>query len=195
MSRRGRAPGARAHPSLTQQDGRAPQPPPTKKTQASTSGSPPQLERECDQALAAAAVVTQGQVERLLRAVDVRKAAGLDGSVPRLCRGDTRPPRGQRLAKRRDTRRPGPATYRRAFLLSVVGKALERVVVAAAARGLQDRSRVSNQQLRFGPGCCTPGLLVLLPRAWRHALATALRVTHDTSRVFRRVRQQACWRR
>ena len=46
---------------------------------------PPQMDQECDQALTEV-MVTQEQVERLLRAVDVRKATGPDDISPQVLR-------------------------------------------------------------------------------------------------------------
>ncbi|KAK4327801.1 hypothetical protein Pmani_001749 [Petrolisthes manimaculis] len=131
--------------------------------------------------------VTQGKVEHLLRAVDVRKASGPDDvshcsselagpltEVFTSCIQENTWPSIWKEARvvpvHKRKSRTNPANYRPISLLSVVGKIFERIVVQTLTHHLDDESLLSNQKFGFRSGRSTSDLLMLLSRDWQDSL-------------------------
>ena len=172
---------------------------------------PPRLTQECDQLLTTVEV-TQERVERLLREVDIRKATGPDDVSPQVlrhCSSELAGPLSEvfKACVRENTwpsvwkkarvvpihkkkSRSNPANYRPISLLSVVGKVLERVVVEAITRHLEDNALLSDHQFGFRSGRSTTDLLMLLSKDWQDSLDNGLDtlvVALDIAGAFDRV--------
>ncbi len=173
--------------------------------------SPPQLDLESDQTVMTVEV-TQEQVERLLRAVDVKKATGPDNISPQVLRhcaselagplsqvfsacvgGNTWPSvwkEARVVPVHKKNSRADPVNYRPISLLSVVGKVFERIVAEVICRHLDDNNLLSNQQFGFRSGRSTSDLLLLLSKDWQDSLDEGLDtliVALDIAGAFDRV--------
>lgn len=169
---------------------------------------PTQMEQECDQVLTAV-VVTQEQVECLLRAVDIRKTTRLGNIRPQVLhhcsheqarllmavlstcvRENTWPAMWKRacvILVHRKKSKSNITKYKPISLLSVVGKIFKQTVVEAITRHLEEHSLLSNQQFGFESGCSMSDLFVLLSRDWQDSLDNSLVVALDTAGAFGRM--------
>ena len=70
--------------------------------------------------------------------------------------------------------RSDPSNYKPVFLLSVVGKVLERIVAEVTCQHLSENHLLSDKQFGFRPGRSTSDLLLLLSKDWQDALDEGL---------------------
>ena len=157
-------------------------------------------------------LVTAGQVEKLLRAVDVGKATGPDDVSPRIlkhcakelsgplttvfksCLRERQWPSIWKKARvvpvHKKGSRSAPTNYRPISLLSVVGKVLEQIVAGVICQHLSENHLLSDKQFGFRPGRSTADLLLLLSKDWQDALdggLDSLVVALDIAGAFDRV--------
>ncbi len=137
-------------------------------------------------------VITEAEVRRHLKDVNVRKASGPDGISPHLlkvCTDELATPLAliyrQCLVSRvwpsqwkearvtpvhKKKQRSEPNNYRPISLLSVVSKIFERIISEQLTRFLDEHHLQSSKQFGFRKGRSTSDLLLLLSKSWQDSL-------------------------
>ena len=175
------------------------------------SRPPPPLPRETDHTITSV-VVSAGEVEKVLKDIDDRKATGPDNISPRVlkkcakelssplvtifasCLEEGKWPAAWKEANvvpvhKRESR-SDPQNYRPVSLLSAVGKAFEKMVAQTMWSHLNEQQLLSPQQFGFRPNRSTSDLLLLLSQEWQDTLDEGLDtlvVALDIAGAFDRV--------